>query len=245
MRNIKLTLEYDGTHFCGWQFQPDVRTVQEDMEKAIEKFLQQRIRITGAGRTDSGVHALGQVACFCTEKAYSLDTIQSALNLFLPPDIRVLQVEAVPISFNPRFAAIKRRYRYQIARKRHAINRWYTWFCKYPLNFEAMKSASQVLVGEHDFSSFCKANPDVNHYRCKVESITWSESDDMICMEIVANRFLHNMVRIIIGTMVEVGRGLLSGDDVRRILEKKDRNSAGRTIPASGLFLVEVVYPEK
>ena len=245
MRNIKLTIEYDGSNFCGWQYQPNSRSVQQEVEKALQKFLQQEIRIVGAGRTDSGVHALGQIACFRTEKSYATEIIEKALNRFLSPDIRILQVEEVPLAFNPRFDAVKRSYRYQIAKKRHAINRWYACYCKYPLNLEKIRSASHVLIGEHDFRSFCKGNSDANHYRCTVESIIWSEMADLIRMEIVANRFLHNMVRIIVGTMIDVGRGLLTENDVRRILEKKNRTMAGRTAPAKGLFLVEVIYPKQ
>ncbi|MBN1350661.1 tRNA pseudouridine(38-40) synthase TruA [candidate division KSB1 bacterium] len=243
MRNIKLIVEYDGTRYCGWQIQPGEPTVQAELEKAVEKFLQQKLPVIGAGRTDSGVHALGQVASFRTDKAYPPEIIAKALNRFLPLDIRVLDVADVPLEFNPRFDAIKRRYRYHISLKRHAINRFYSWYCKYPLDLQKMKSASQMIIGEHDFTSFCKASPDVAHYRCIVESITWSEMKDSICMEIVANRFLHNMVRIIVGTLVEVGRGSLTAQDVRDILEKRDRNRAGRTIPARGLFLVDVEYP--
>lgn len=245
IRNIKLIIEYDGTHFCGWQYQPNLRTVQNEIEKALQKLLQHATRIIGAGRTDSGVHALGQVACFKTEKTYTLTIIEKALNRFLPLDIRILGVEEVPLSFNPRFAAIKRHYRYQIVKKRHAINRWYAWYCKTPLDLEKMKSAARLLVGEHDFRSFCKENLEANHYRCTVDSITWSAINDMIWMEIVANRFLHNMVRIIMGTMVDVGRGVLTENDIQKILEKRDRNSAGPTLPAKGLFLVEVIYPKK
>lgn len=242
MRNIKLVLEYDGTNFCGWQFQPRDRTVQEELKKSLSRILQEDVNIIGAGRTDSGVHASGQVANFLSNSEMSLYKMKAALNGTLPQDVRVLSIEAVPQHFNARFNAKKREYHYSISKRERAITRYYSLHFKGELDLEKIRQASQYLIGEHDFQSFCQSNAEVAHYICSIESMEWEETEDMIVLKIIANRFLHNMVRIIVGTMFEVGQGKIESDHVKKILEAKDRNSAGPTVAAKGLCLVRVYY---
>lgn len=242
MRNIKIVLEYDGTNFCGWQLQPYDRTVQGELNKSLNKFLHENVTIIGAGRTDSGVHALGQVANFTTNSELSLTKIKTALNGTLPNDIRVLSVEEVPADFNARFDAKKREYHYTITKRERAIARYYSWHFHPKLELAKIRQASQYLVGKHDFQSFCQSNAEVNNYICDIESISWIEAEDNLILKIIANRFLHNMVRIIVGTMVEVGQGKIEPTRVKKILKTKDRNNAGPTVPAQGLCLIKVYY---
>lgn len=242
MRNIKITIEFDGTNYCGWQVQPGLPTIQGELEKALQKLVQQKTAIVGAGRTDSGVHALAHIANFKTESAFPPEVYLRGMNRFLPPDIRIMHSEEVSLDFNSRFSAKYRQYRYFIATQRRAVNRLYAWYCKYPLNFEAMEQASQAFLGIHDFHAFARETPDLKHYCCDIISINWEQKQNELIFEIKANRFLHNMVRIIVGTLVDVGRGQLAPDAIPEIIASEDRNQAGTTVPATGLFLVEVGY---
>jgi len=242
MRNIKLILEYDGTEFCGWQIQPNARTVQSELKKALQTILHEEISITGAGRTDTGVHASGQVANFFTDAGMEPSKIKAALNGTLPRDIRIITVESVPLQFNARFDAKKREYHYKITRRERAIARDYFWCYKGDLNIDKMRQASQHFIGEHDFQSFCKASPEVTAHICHVETLDWIEEEDFLMMKIIADRFLHNMVRIIMGTMIQIGRGKIDPAQIPHILAAKDRKAAGATAPAKGLFLVKVYY---
>lgn len=242
MRNIRLTLEYDGTNFCGWQLQPKVRTVQGELESSLKKLLQEKVRIIGSGRTDVGVHALGQVANFHTKSQLSPDSIHKGLNSLLPEDVIVLKTEEVPLEFHARFDAKKRMYRYVISRRKRAIGRFYCWYVDYDLDLVQMQRASELLIGERDFKSFCQADVEVKHYKCKVESTSWREKAEELIFEITANRFLHGMVRTIVGTLIDVGWGKISPLAFEKIIEARDRRAAGRTAPAKGLFLVRVWY---
>lgn len=242
MKNIKLTIEYDGTDFCGWQEQPDLRTVQGEIKKSLSYIFQTDIKLTGSGRTDTGVHAAEQVANFYCHSDFTLYRIKAALNGTLPKDIRIINVEEVPSDFHARFNAKKREYHYQIAKYEKAINRYYSWFYKHKVDVELMHRTSQHLLGRHDFQSFCQSKSDVKHYICNVEMIKWEEKTDLIIFKIVANRFLHNMVRIIVGTILEIGAGKIEPETLKLILNAKDRRSAGPTIPAKGLILFKVYY---
>ncbi len=244
MRTIKLTLEYDGTNFYGWQYQPDLRTVQGELEQGLESLLQEKVTVIGSGRTDAGVHARGQVAHFRTRSALPLESIRLGLNTLTHDDLVILSVDQVGDDFHARYSATRRWYRYTISLRRRAIGRYYSWFCKYPLNLTAIREASQHLLGEHDFEAFCQAGAETPHFLSRVEEITWSERNDTLFVDIVANRFLHNMVRIIVGTLVMVGRGKLQPADVADILEKRDRKLAGFTVPAHGLCLMQVFYDD-
>ncbi len=242
MRNIKLTIEYDGTRYHGWQTQPGRLTIQGAIEAALLKLVQERVVLIGAGRTDSGVHALGQVANFRTTSAHALPIFEKALNRFLPLDIRILDVAEVAPEFNARFDALYRRYRFVMATKRHALNRHYAWFCKYPLDLVAIRAASEFFLGEHDFRSFCAGDPGLPHYRCQITQMQWETRPDEIHLEIQANRFLHHTVRIIVGTLVAVGRGKIPPTAIPEILAARDRTRAGKTVPPQGLSLIEVGY---
>ncbi|MCG8607434.1 tRNA pseudouridine(38-40) synthase TruA [bacterium] len=242
MRNIKLTLEYDGTDFHGWQWQPTGRTVQGTLLKAAETLLQESPNLIAAGRTDAGVHALGQVVNFKTDSDLNLNSIQLGLNSFLPQDVVVLDACDVDERFHSRFDAVKRNYRYVISTRCRAIGRQFSWHCKYQLNLDAMREATELLLGEHSFKSFCKATEEEEHYLSHVESAVWRKGDDFFTFEISAKRFLRNMVRIIVGTLVDVGRGRLKPSEMKQILQAEDRNKSGGTAPASGLTLQAVYY---
>ena len=242
MRNIKLTLEYDGTNFCGWQIQPRERTVQAVLGNSLKTILHEDVVITASGRTDTGVHALGQVANFLTNSEIKTAKLKAALNGTLPKDVRISEIELVPIDFNSRFDAKKREYRYFITKRERAIGRDYCWCLKYDLDLPGMQDATRFLVGEHDFQSFCKINTEIAHFNCIIESIELNEKDDMITFKIIANRFLHNMVRIIVGTMIQVGQKKIEPAYLEDIIAAKDRRAAGQTAPAKGLFLYKIYY---
>jgi tRNA pseudouridine38-40 synthase len=242
MRNVKLVIEYDGTNFCGWQRQPNVRTVQEELERSLSNIAQETVILNSSGRTDTGVHALGQVANFKTQSLLPIKTFVSGGNAFLPSDVRILEAQDVEMDFNARYSARSRCYRYAISKRPVAIDRNYAWYVSAPLDVMALQKASDYLIGEKDFQSFCQAKADVSHYICNVVSAVWKEEADRLLFEIIANRFLHNMVRIIVGTLVNVGRGKNTSEMVLEILAARDRCLAGSTAPARGLFLVRVNY---
>ncbi|MCR4440126.1 MAG: tRNA pseudouridine(38-40) synthase TruA [bacterium] len=242
-RNLKLVLEYDGTDFCGWQRQPGVRTVQGELERVLEQLLQHPVNVTAAGRTDVGVHAQGQVVNFFTERHMQTTRLLRGLNALLPPDVRALEVEEVPAGFHARCSALARVYRYRIATRPRAIGRQHVWHYPRPLDLQLMRRALQPLLGEHDFRSFCRAEAELPHYRCCIEEASWSECQDELWLDIRANRFLHGMVRTIVGTLVEVGRGKISAESVEKMLQARNRRAAGPTAPAQGLCLLRVVYP--
>ena len=242
MRNIKLVLEYDGTDFCGWQLQPKERTVQGVLQSCLKQLLRESPTVHASGRTDAGVHALGQVANFKTKTKLTLDSIQNGVNSYLPADVRVLSVEEAGEEFHSRYDAVKRTYRYVIAKKRLAVGRQYSWFCKYKLDLSKIRSASEFLIGKHSFEAFAKLNEEEKHYLCNVESVRWQESEEDFSFTISANRFLHHMIRIIVGTMIDVGRGKLLPGDIKDMLASGDRKRAGSVVSAHGLFLVRVDY---
>lgn len=242
MRNIKLTLEYDGTHFNGWQWQPKDRTVQDELQMSIQKILKEEVNVIGSGRTDAGVHALGQVANFHTEASITTFKMKAALNGTLAKDVRVLSVEEVPESFHSRYDAKRRQYHYTISKIEKAVGRDYYFFFRHKTDISLMYEASRYLIGTHDFQSFCQSGSEVDHHMCTVEYIALNETDDLIRLEIISNRFLHNMVRIITGTLLDVGTGKTDPSQVNKILDAKDRKKAGPTVPAKGLCLFQVDY---
>ncbi|MGQ9559283.1 MAG: tRNA pseudouridine(38-40) synthase TruA [Candidatus Oleimicrobiaceae bacterium] len=243
-RNLKLVVEYDGTAFCGWQRQPQVRTVQGEMERVLEQILQHQVGLTAAGRTDVGVHAQGQVVNFFTSRRIQPQRLLLGLNALLPADVRVQEVCEVPESFHARFSAVARVYRYRIATRPRAIGRQYVWYYPRPLDLELMQKAVQPLLGEHDFRSFCRAEAALPHYRCCVQEAEWQQHGDELWFDIRANRFLHSMVRTIVGTMVDVGRGKTQPERVAEMLQARDRRTAGPCAPAHGLCLLRVLYDD-
>jgi tRNA pseudouridine38-40 synthase len=242
VRNIKLEIEYDGTDFHGWQVQPKLRTVQGEIQDKLETILGHKINLIGAGRTDVGVHALGQVANFKTTSELNKNSIINGLNGLLPDDIVVKKIEEVDLNFNSRYSAKSRLYKYRIHLGRTAILRKYVWEVLYSLNLENILEATKKIEGEHDFSSFCVAESTKDNNACRVFSAIWEKSEDELIFKIEADRFLHAMVRSLAGTLVEVGRGYFSVSDFADIMEAKDRKKAGPTAPAGGLYLVEVKY---
>lgn len=242
MRDIKLHIEYDGTNFVGWQAQAAGRTVQDEINKVLDQILQEPINLIGSGRTDSGVHARGQVASFRTNSHMGVGSMQSGLNGILPEDIYIHAVEEVAEGFNARYDAKERVYRYFISMKPTPIGRHYQWFVKYDLNLVSMNAVAAQIIGDHDFESFCKSDPEARHYRCTVTASSWKETPSTYIFEVRANRFLHGMVRALVGTMVDVGRGFIPVSAFRDIMAAKDRRKAGMAAPPQGLFLEEVIY---
>lgn len=242
MRNIRLVLEYDGTGFAGWQRQADARTVQAEVENALRQLTQLQTGVIGAGRTDAGVHARGQVANFRTESGLQMYEFQNGLNALLPEDVVVLAAEEVPLEFHARYSARAREYSYAITRRPTALLRNRAWFVKYDLTLDAMRWAAASIIGTHSFEAFCKANADVEHHRCTVEAASWSADDHSLRFEIRADRFLHGMVRALVGTMVDVGRGYTPLDRFVKLLESTERSAAGMSAPAAGLTLEHVTY---
>lgn len=242
MRNIKLTIEYDGTEFCGWQRQASDRTVQAEVERSLSMLTEETVIVTAAGRTDSGVHARGQVINFKTSSELPTETFVRGGNSRLPRDVRILAAEEVDLDFSARYSAKARLYRYYIAKRQSAVGRQYAWYYWKPLDISAMRAACASILGSHDFRGFCQSNAVVDHYQCDVRHAWWIESDEFYMFEICANRFLHNMVRILVGTMVKIGDEQSSLKSMAEIVASQDRNAAGPTAPAIGLFLMKVLY---
>ena len=241
-RNIKLILEYDGTVYVGWQRQENGKSIQGEIESVLRQILQENVNLIGAGRTDAGVHARGQVANFRTCSTLDAHEVKGGLNSLLPEDIVVRVIEEVPFDFHARYSAKEREYSYLIARTETALMRRYAWCVKYLLDIGLMQKAAAMLIGDIDFESFSKMNSDVDHHRCTVISTEWHEEPSWMHFTIRANRFLHGMVRALVGTMIDVGRGYISLDEFAAILEKKNRMDAGMSAPAKGLVLDRVIY---
>jgi tRNA pseudouridine38-40 synthase len=243
MQNIKLTIEYDGTGFVGWQVQPNGPSIQEELEKAIAQIAQERVSTVAAGRTDAGVHARGQVVSAHISKPLELASFAKSLNALLPSQIVVLSAEHVPEDFHARHSARARVYQYFLTLALTAIDRDHCWYVGgFNLDMDLLDQCARTLVGEHDFESFCKNNANVDHFRCTVSEAAWSKDNSSIIFTIRSNRFLYGMVRALVGTMVEIARGHRPLSDMQRILEARDRSVAGMSAPSKGLFLEEIVY---
>jgi tRNA pseudouridine38-40 synthase len=242
--NIKLTVEYDGTHYHGWQIQPNCDSIQAVLERAVSTFLGSPTRIVGSGRTDAGVHALGQVASFSTEKEFSTYRIGRGLNALTPHDVTIKEVEVVRGDFDPRRDARSRVYEYHILNRPTAspffLKR--AWHLHQPLDVEAMRETIPCLVGEHDFTSFRAAGCDAEHPIRKVYRTTLEPRGELLIYTIEATAFLRHMVRNIVGTLVEVGQGQHTPKSFQDVLALRDRTQAGDTAPAHGLYLIEVKY---
>ncbi len=242
--NIKLTVEYDGTNYHGWQIQPNGETIQSVLERAVSTFLKKPTRVTGSGRTDAGVHALGQVVNFHSDKDFDPYRIQRALNALTPADITIKEVEIVADSFDARRDGRARVYEYHILNRSTPspfhLNR--AWHLHEPLDVQAMREAIHCLLGEHDFSSFRAAGCDADHPVRKVYCVSLDQRDELLVCAIEATAFLRHMVRNIVGTLVDVGHGQRTPESFRQLLEARDRTKAGATAPACGLFLLEVKY---
>ena len=246
MTRFKLTIEYDGAPFCGWQRQDNGLSVQQAIEDAIEKFAQRRVTLYGAGRTDAGVHALGQVAHFDLDKEVDGDTVRDAINFYLKPQPIAVQAAAiVPAEFHARFSARSRSYIYRIVNRRAplVLDRGRAWHVPGPkLDADAMHTAAQRLVGHHDFTTFRSTECQVESAMKTLDAISVKRHGDGISIAVSARSFLHNQVRIITGTLKLVGEGKWTADDVTAALEAKDRTKGGQTAPPDGLYLTRVEY---
>ncbi|MCY3972887.1 MAG: tRNA pseudouridine(38-40) synthase TruA [Candidatus Dadabacteria bacterium] len=245
MRNIKLTIEYDGANYSGWQRQANaVNTVQREIERAIKKVTGGEATVHGSGRTDAGVHALGQVANFLTPSAMKTESIRKALNSELPEDITVRRAQEVAEDFHSRISAKKKTYFYRILNRpsRPAVERKTCWFISEELDFEAMKEACRRIPGEHDFKAFCNTNITVRTTVRRVFSAKLARKGGFIVFSVEANGFLKRMVRFLAGTLVRVGRGRLSPDGFERILKTGRKTRDVIPAPPRGLFLEKVLY---
>ncbi len=241
--NLRLTIEYDGTDFHGWQSQCEGRTVQGELSSALSILLGERVVPVASGRTDAGTHALAQVAHVKARGTIPLYRLHRGLNGLLPSDIAVHRVEAVSEQFHSRYNAIGKRYRYRIITDKSAVARNQSWSCYRPLHLESMRAAASHLVGEHHFAAFCKKDPPPDRFECQVRECEIESQGREIVLEIEANRFLRHMVRILVGTLVEIGVGRRPASDIPGLLASGDRTQAGPTAPARGLCLVSVIYP--
>ncbi len=244
MRKLKLTLEYDGTGYGGWQIQANADTVQGRVEAALREVLREEIRIHGAGRTDAGVHALGQVAHFETASALPAENILKGANTHLPPDIAVLEAEEADPDFHARYSARAKIYRYRILLRevRSPLERFRALRVSPPLDPEMMRAAAKLLTGRHDFAAFAAAGSSVKETVRNLTRLEIKEEGDGLTLEFRADGFLYRMVRNLVGTLLEVGKGNLSVKEVEAILRSRDRTRAAPTAPAYGLYLVKVVY---
>ncbi len=244
MRNIKLTIEYDGTDYHGWQRQPRSATVQETIEKALARVLQEKVNLIGASRTDAGVHARGQAANLKTKSRIPLKNLKAALNSLLLEDIVIKSCLRAMDDFHARYGAKGKFYRYTILNRALSspFVRKYAYFFPHPLDTQAMKKAAKHLVGRHDFSSFRGTGTMRKNCIRTVKKLTVTSRNNFIYIDMEANGFLYNMARTVAGTLLEVGRGKISPQDIKKILQAKDRRRAGPTLPAHGLCLVRVKY---
>ncbi|UCH78318.1 MAG: tRNA pseudouridine(38-40) synthase TruA [Candidatus Coatesbacteria bacterium] len=241
-RKIKLTLEYDGTAYAGWQVQAEAPTVQGVIEEALAAILKEPTRLHGAGRTDAGVHAAGQVAHFETTSEMAPEAFERALNSLLPDDIRVTAAEEVPAEFHARYSARSRTYRYAITFTDSVFTRRHAYYLPGPLEAEAMRAAAAPLVGEHDFAAFGNASDDVDTTVREITAFRLEETLDGLEFYITANAFLYKMVRNIVAALLRVGSGEVAPEEVERLLAAKDRAALGPPVPARGLTLLRIEY---
>jgi len=249
MRNLKLTLAYDGSEFCGWQVQPEAASIQGALASAIGRITGEKVLPQGSGRTDAGVHALAQVASFGTESPIPAENLLKALNDILPSSIRVLEAAEVATEFHARKSGRAKTYRYRIYRGAICppFLARYVWHYPFPLDEEAMRDAVGAVVGEHDFTSFAAVDPERGREKegsklRRIFSSAWEREGEELLYTVRGNGFLHHMVRNLVGTFILVGKGTLRVENMAMILQARNRSAAGATAPASGLYLVNVEY---
>ncbi len=253
MRNLKINIEYDGTHYCGWQAQNSSqlsahslqrKTIQATIEKALQEILREKVRLVASGRTDAGVHALGQVANFKTTSPIDLERLHLGVNALLPRDIAIKCIEEVPLKFHSRFNAKSKIYRYTIFNRKFnsPLLRHYAKFCFFPLDLGLMRREAKYLLGRHNFKAFQASDGiEKNPFRT-VKMVKISRKGEIVHIEIEADGFLYNMARNIVGTLIEIGRGRFPPGSMQKILRSKSRSLAGPTAQACGLCLIEVKY---
>ena len=247
MKRVRMVVSYDGTAYRGWQLQPNGITIEEVLNRELTALLKEPISVIGASRTDSGVHARGNIAVFDTENRMPADKICFALNQRLPEDIRVQSSEEVPADWHPRKANCTKTYEYKVLNRKISmpLERLYAHFCYFNLDLDKMREAAAYLVGEHDFKSFCTVRTQAEETVRTIYSLDVTKQDDMITIRISGSGFLYNMVRIIAGTLLEVGMGAYPPEHMEEILDARDRQAAGRTAPARGLTLVSMEYQKE
>jgi len=247
MRRIKLIVAYDGTEYSGWQIQPEAPTIEMYLDKAIRELTGENVHVTGASRTDAGVHAYGNVAVFDTESTIPGDRFTFALNRFLPDSIVIQDSWEVSVDFHPRHCDTRKTYEYRILNTAVPLpqKRNFTWHVAGSIDIEKMKEAAAYIVGEHDFKSFCGNKKMKKSTVRTIEKIEFEQSGSRLHIYFTGNGFLQQMVRILTGTLIEVGQGKCAPDKITRILDAQDRQAAGPTAPAQGLFLVNVGYEDK
>lgn len=241
---IRIKLEYDGSNYSGWQLQVGQDSIQARLEAALERIFARQVRVYGSGRTDAGVHALGQVAAFDLPRDFPPDELKRAMNALLPPDIAIIEASAVSDDFDPRRDASLRAYEYRVLNRerRSAFDYRYAWLVPSPLNFGAMNEAARRFVGEHDFTSFRSLGSEENTTLRRVYVSEWRRDGEHLCYRVEASSFMRHMVRTMVATMVEVGRGKLAPEQVTALIEARDRSLAPASAPPAGLFLIEVRY---
>lgn len=247
MRRIKLTVAYDGTNYCGWQIQPNGITIEEILNKAVCRLTGEDIRIIGASRTDSGVHALGNVAVFDTESRIPAERFSYALNQRLPEDIVVVKSEEVPGDWHPRYQDSLKTYEYHIINTKTPLptKRLYNCFVSFDLDVKRMQEGAEYLLGEHDFAAFCCIRTNAKSTVRTITDLQILQNGEEIIIRVTGNGFLYNMVRIIAGVLIRVGRGFYAPEKVLELLEGKERKKEAVTAPAQGLCLIEISYEEE
>ncbi len=246
MRNIKLVIEYDGSGFNGWQRQPNKLNIQGEIESVLENITKEKIELIASGRTDAGVHAIGQVANFKTNSKISIEKIPIAINSQVKNSIRIKSAEEVDERFHSRYNCKKKTYRYIIDNSKYgsSIYRNLTYYMPVKLNVKEMQKAVKYFEGEHDFKAFKSSGTSSKSSVRTIYKAEVKEKNEYIIIELTGNGFLYNMVRIISGTLVDVGLGKIKAEDIQRIIQDRDRQKAGKTLPPQGLFLVKVEYDE-
>ena len=239
-----IEFSYNGKAYCGWQKQPDVMTVQEVLEDAMSTVLQTKIEVMGAGRTDTGVHAKQMYAHFDMENAITDSQIVYKFNQLLPKDIAVIGLHRVKNDSHARFDALSRTYEYIISEKKNPFNTESAHFLKNPMDIDKMNEASQLLFNYKNFKAFSKVHTDVKTYNCKMMVAEWERREDTLVFTIKADRFLRNMVRAIVGTIIDIGSGKFKVEEIKTIIESQDRGNAGTSVPAKGLYLMNIEYPQ-
>ena len=244
MRTIRLTIEYDGTNYAGWQTQPNGLAVQQVIEEALFQLLSEKVSLRSSGRTDAGVHARCMAAAFQTPAKMPLRAFVDGTNRFLPPDIAILDAIEVPTDFNPIRDAHSKHYRYTVltTASRSPLHRFHSWHVREPLDIAAMKAAAARFVGRHDFAAFRASNCATKTSVRRIDSVDVSREGDFIIIDVIGEGFLKNMVRVMVGTLVDIGKGRFSEEYVSWLLLDRDRKKAGVTAPACGLCLMKVYY---
>ena len=237
-----IELAYNGTNYHGWQYQPNAASIQETLNNALSTILKTPIDVVGAGRTDTSVHAKQMFAHFDFDTEIDVAFLIHKLNSFLPKDIAIINIQKVHDTAHARFDATKRTYEYHIHTQKNVFENEGSWYYPSILDIDAMNEATTLLFNHADFECFSKVNTDVNTFNCMIVEAHWQQKDDKLIFTIAADRFLRNMVRAIVGTMINIGLGKITLKDFQTILESKDRNQAGFSVPAHGLYLTQIKY---